>query len=241
MSISQDILGRYEANRMTPLALGVKTLVTLEDHESLSLEGVLLYLIDFVEHYKANKKAEEIREEAGIPYPCAALSTVDIEQQSHIAQSEIDVLVAKAWTRVGDHQVITGVNGKEKLKFASAIANEFIDKATSAKAYSLNKLLIDLRMSFSKKQIDTKLKALNKSDVLLIHDWQLADKSLEDISLLSLFLKQRKKPMLMVMNMLAERWRDDVQQSKLPTAIQKLLLSKTRFWRFKELSESTMH
>lgn len=241
MSINQEILARYKANRMTPFVLGIQTLVTLEDYESLSLEGVLLYLIDFVEEYKANKKAEEIREEANIPYPCAGLSDVDFEKQPQIAQSEIDVLVAKAWTRVGDHQVITGINGNEKLKFASAIANEFIDKATPAMAFSLNKLLVDLRMSFSNKQIDTKLKALNKSDVLLIHDWQLADKSLEDISLLSLFLKQRKKPMLVVMNMLAERWRDDVQQSKLPITIQKLLLSKTRFWRFKEPSESTMH
>jgi len=241
MSISQEILDRYRANRMTPFAKGVSTLVTLEDYESLSLEGVLVYLIDFVERYKTNEKAEKIREDANVPYPCAALSDVDFGVQPNISDLEVNTLVSKTWTRIGDHQVIAGFNGNEKLKFASAIANEFVDKATSTFALSLNKLLIDLRMSFSKKQTDTKLKELNNVDVLLIHDWLLKDKSIEDVSLLSLFLKARKQPLLIVTNMPTERWRDDVQQSKLPEAMQKQLLNKTHFWRFKEPSESTMH
>lgn len=241
MSISQEVLDRYRANRMTAFAKGVSTLVTLADYESLSLEGVLVYLIDFVEQYKANEKAEKIREGANIPYPCAALSDIDFNVQPKIAQLEVEALVKKSWTRVGDHQVVTGVNGSEKLKFASAIANEFVDKATSTLAISLNKLLIDLRVSFSTKQFDTKTKELNKVDMLLIHDWLLKDKPIEDASLLSLFLKARKKPLLIVINMTAEHWRKDVQQSELPEVIKKSLVDRTHYWPFKEPPESIIH
>ncbi len=241
MSISQEVLDRYRANRMTAFAKGVSTLVTLADYESLSLEGVLVYAIDFVEQYKANEKAEKIREGANIPYPCAALSDIDFSEQPQIAQSEVEALVAKTWARVGDHQVVTGIRGNEKLKFASAIANEFVDKATSTFAMSLNKLLIDLRVSFGTKQFDTKTKELNKVDVLLIYDWLLKDKPIEDVSLLSLFLKARKKPLLIVINMTADHWRKDIQQSKLPEIIKKSLVDRTHYWPFKEPPESIIH
>lgn len=241
MSINPEIINRYRKSRMPLVANAIATLTTLDDYSSMSIEGCLLFIVKSVEVQKRNKKADKYRLDANLPNPGSEMVDIDLSNQPHIAQYELDSLLESDWNKLVQHHVFSGVEGDEKNLLASAIANHFIDKATPTLAISLNKLLIELRTAVRKDELEDKLKAFNKLDLLFIHDWRLADMSAPDVPLLALLLRSRKSPLLITTNQVSEKWFDDVSDSLLPEVIKQQLLFRAFIWDVLEPKQAALH
>ena len=241
MYTEQNILKRFRKLRMGRFATALCTSKTCEEFDFLSFEGKLLYLLDSAESQKRNKQADDLRKETDLPYPSCELADFDLSKQPYFSKYELEPMLDSGWIHLKQDQVFTGEQGSEKLKLACAIANSTIDQGISVKAVSLSKLMLQLRVAFSRTQLTGRLSELSQIGMLLIYDWQLEHLPLPDIPLIAKLLSVRKGPLLIVTNLLVEKWFDDLSASQIPEAIKARLLCRAHTWFVKEPIKETIH
>jgi len=241
MPINQSIINKFKSNRLGIVADALVNLSMKDEFESLSFDGSMHFIIDFIEDHKRMKKAEKLRLNANLPFCCSVISEFDFNTQPNISKLEVELLVKSDWRKLTQHQILAGSLGDNKLELGSAIANAVIDVGNSAQAFTIKKLLLDLRVSFSRDQFKDKLAELNKLHLLLISDWQLCSLPLEDIPLLSLLIDSRKYPFLIMTNLTQSDWLIDIELSKLPASIQHLITKHCRVWDVNEPSGQKLH
>lgn len=241
MPINPAIIKKFEGARLGAVADALLSLSNHSQFESLNFDGRLLFVIDFILARKKRKQADKMREEAQLPHPCAEVTDFDYKHQPDISKAELRLLLNSVWSALEQHQVITGAPGENKLKMACGIANRFLDKGTSVKALSLKKLLFDLRISLGRDLFKKKLSDLNKIDLLLISDWQIATLELEATPLLSLFIESRKCPLLITSNLTQSGWDEDLASSKLPVAIKEMISKHSHIWQINESFKQKLH
>lgn len=241
MPTNPNIIAQYRKLRLPLMANAIATLFSLDDYHSMSKEGCLNYIAKSIDSQKRNKKADKYRLDANLPNPGADIDDIDLSNQPQIAQYELEELLSADWKALKQSYVFAGVEGKVKNQLASAIANHFIDKATPTLAISLNKLLIELRTAVRKDELDERLAAFNKLELLFIHDWHLENMAAPDVPLLALLLRGRKFPLLITSNQISEKWLEDVFESLLPDVIKQQLLEHVFVWDVHEPIQAVSH
>lgn len=92
MYIEDELIKRYRDARLSVVADALIQLTTKADADSLSVKGILHFIIDMVDDRNLAKKAAKFRLEADLPCPFTELSDIDFRTQPNISKADFETL-----------------------------------------------------------------------------------------------------------------------------------------------------
>jgi DNA replication protein DnaC len=241
MYIEDELIKRYRDARLSVVADALIQLTTKADADSLSVKGILHFIIDMVDDRNLAKKAAKFRLEADLPCPFTELSDIDFRTQPNISKADFETLMSCTWCKRKKHQIFLGESGDTKLKVASVIGNSHLNKGVRVKAVPLKRLMFDLQIALGKDKFKDVLKALNQYQLLIVHDWQIQSLRIDDIPLLTLLIESRKSPLLITSHLSKSEWNKDLTKLPLPLSISTELRQESRFWSVSEPKNKSLH
>jgi DNA replication protein DnaC len=243
MYTSQSVTNCCAKVRMKHLGRAYIRLCSSPSFESLNFEERMITMLDFVAENQLIQKVERLKRQAKLPYPCVEVSDFDLKQQPSIKRSQVEHLLSLNWVAKGQHLVIHGPNGNDKVKFGCGFANHAMEQSHPTEHFEFNQLIFELRLAQKNNELTELFKRLSKLDLLMLSNWHLGELELVDMYLLFSLLETvlPSLSLLITSDSPVQEWASSLDEPLLSNRLTELVCDNVRELKFKEVTNITHH
>lgn len=157
--------------KLNKMADSLKERLTRPDHQSLSVTEMLGYLIDDEYQYRQYKKMTMRLRQAKFKESHACLENIEYRANRNLAKKTVLDLAQNTWIRSHQNIIISGKTGSGKSYLAQALGNHACKNGFSTLYIRCPKLFMLLKVARVYGTYLTKLKAINKLDLIILDDF----------------------------------------------------------------------
>ncbi len=238
MYTNQTVANSCAKVRMKHLGRAYIRLRSSPSFESLSFEERMITMLDFVAENQQIQKVERLKRQAKLPYPCTEVSDFDLKQQPSIKRSQVKHLLSLNWVAKGQHLVIYGSNGNDKVKFGCGFANHAMAQTHPTEHFEFNQLIFELRLAQKNNELTELFKRLSKLDLLMLSNWHLDELELVDMYLLFSLLETvlPSLSLLITSDSPVQEWAGSLDEPLLSNRLTELVCDNVRELKFREVT-----
>lgn len=206
--------------KLSGMALSLNEQFEQSSYHQLTFEERLGLLVDREAMLRENRRLQTRLKKASFKMK-ACLEDIDYQTHRKIDRALMAKLERCQWIREHHNVLITGATGTGKSYLASALAHKACLEGYSVRYFRMPRLCHELTIMRSDGRYLTWLKAIEKTDVLVLDDWGIGDLTHEHRRDLLEILEDRHghQSTIMTSQLPVQLWHDAVGDKTLADAI----------------------
>lgn len=166
-SISLDLMHRMRLHGMSA-AFSESLQATFA--ETMTPDSFLNWLLSREWDYRASRNIERLVKNANFRYDDASVAQIDYNLPRGLDRNQMERLASLDFIRKGENLFITGCSGTGKSYLATALGYEACKAGMRVLYANASKLMGTLKIAKNKGTIETELKKLEKTQLLILDD-----------------------------------------------------------------------
>ncbi|MEL6412663.1 MAG: IS21-like element helper ATPase IstB [Bacteroidota bacterium] len=216
--MNQQTLEKLSQMRLHGMKEAFETL--LETKQTPTLDQGIAMLTEAEWEYRQTRKMERYVKSASFRY-CAAIEELDYSAGRNLNKNQVLRLAQCTYIERGESVLITGPTGTGKSFLASALGHQGCLKGYQTLYSNLQKLFIKLRMGKADHTYHKQLRAIEKTDLLILDDFglQVLDHEMRMILLGIIEDRHSRKATIIVSQLPVKNWYDVINEATIAEAI----------------------
>lgn len=182
-----------KALRYRSLIEGTNEAVQDKEFDLKAFQQNLKIVLVAVNRQKVAVNAQENRKTANLPY--SSISYADIQQHpiGVFNHKYFEYLTCGAWLKGGKSIAIVGNSSNSRQKLVSAFGNELIGNGIQVLYKDMKEMLRNLLVADAKSSLQSALKPLEQTDVLMLDNFELNVLTLKEACILASIIQSRSE------------------------------------------------
>ena len=169
--LDYQTLEKLVSMRLSAMSKEYRRQMESTDTSALSFEERFAMLTDAEWTVRQNNRLKRLLHQADLRISDACLEDLDYEPGRKLDRGYVARLADLAWISEHRNLIITGATGTGKSYLGCAFGNAACRKGFKTKYYRVNRLLTDLAIGQGDGSYNMLMKALKKTDLLILDDW----------------------------------------------------------------------